>query len=86
MEPDIIEVKMERSKLTDDDHDLIIRLDQKMDMVLERLEKGDTCMDELKNRVSKLESFQATILGIAATISAGITILGDKISKAFFGG
>ena len=47
------------------DHDLLIRLDEKMDAILKRLEKGDTLMMKHGARIGKLESFQATLIGRA---------------------
>jgi len=52
---------------------LLSRLDERTENILSRLEKGDKCMDDLKFRVGKLEAFQATLIGIAATISIAIT-------------
>lgn len=67
------------------DHDLLIRLDEKMDAILKRLEKGDACMDEHEKRISKLESFQATLIGIAGFVSLAVSLVWNKIG-ALFGG
>lgn len=66
------------------DHDLLIRLDEKMDSMLKRLEKGDDCMDNHEKRISKLESFQATLIGIAGVVSFTVSLVWTKIG-AFFG-
>lgn len=68
------------------DHDLLIRLDEKVDTILKRLEKGDACMDEHDRRISRLENFQNTLLGIAATISIGISVAGSWIMSKLTGG
>lgn len=65
------------------DHDLLIRLDEKMDTILQRLEKGDACMEEHEKRIGKLESFQATLIGISTTISVAITAFGTWILAHF---
>jgi len=67
------------------DHDLLIRLDEKMDAILKRLEKGDTLMMKHGTRIGKLESFQATLIGIAAAVSFIVSLIWSKIG-AFFGG
>ena len=68
------------------DHDLLIGLNVQMGQTLERLEKGDQCMEDLKSRVGRLESFQATLVGIAAAVSFGITLIWDKLGKLFGSG
>lgn len=47
--------------ITDDltDHDLLIRLDTKMDNVLLRLDKGNDCLDEHDKRIDVLERCEA---------------------------
>ena len=67
------------------DHDLLIRLDEKVDTIIKRLEKGDQCMEDLKGRVSRLESFQATLVGIAAAVSFALTLVWDKLGKLWSG-
>jgi len=52
-----------------DDHDLLIRMDEKMDAVLLRLRDSDKAMGELSKRVSVLEGFKSTIMGVVAVIS-----------------
>lgn len=37
------------------DHDLLIRLDEKMDAIITRLEKGDACMKEHEQRIAVIE-------------------------------
>lgn len=75
---------MDRDAYTSD-HDLLIRLDEKMDAILKRLGKGDDCMGDHEKRISKLESFQATLIGIAAFVSFAVSLAQSKIG-AFFGG
>jgi len=67
------------------DHDLLIRLDEKMDAILKRLEKGDACMEEHDKRIGKIEAFHATMIGIAAFVSFTVSLIWSKIG-AFFGG
>jgi len=64
---------------------LLSRLDERTSTILTRLEKGDECMNDLKKRVGKLESFQATLIGIAGAVSFGVSLVWSKIG-AFFGG
>ena len=51
------------------DHDLLIRLDTKMDTILERLERGDVCMEEHNQRITSLELFRNSILAYVTCIS-----------------
>ena len=67
------------------DHDLLIRLDEKMDNILIRLGKGDVCIEDHEKRISKLESFQATLIGIAGFVSLAVSLVWSKIG-ALFGG
>ena len=67
------------------DHDLLIRLDEKMDAILKRLEKGDACMENHERRLGNLEGFQKTLLGIATTISVAITVFGNWALSHFRG-
>jgi len=72
--------------MDESDHDILLRLDERVDTILKRLEKGDDCMEDLKTRVGHLESFQATLVGIAAAISFALTLVWDKIGKLFGSG
>ena len=66
---------------------MLIRLDEKMDMILDRLKKGDDCMKEHDSRISKLENFSYTLLGIGAGISMLISTAGYWILNHLrFGG
>jgi len=67
------------------DHDLLIRLDEKMDAILKRLEKGDACMEEHEKRISKLESFQNTLLAFAGAISLAVSVTGSWVLSHFRG-
>jgi hypothetical protein len=68
------------------DHDLLIRLDEKMDTILKRLEKGDECMKDHETRLSRLESFQATLVGIAGVVAFAASFVWSKFSALFSGG
>lgn len=57
------------------DHDLLVRLDEKMDVVLKRLDAGDEELDDHDKRLKKLEVFQAKLIGIALAASAGISAI-----------
>lgn len=67
------------------DHDLLIRLDAKMDSVinsysdLKRGMYGDDGQGGLCGRISKIEQFQSTLLGIAASISFVVSLAGSWI-------
>jgi hypothetical protein len=65
------------------DHDLLIRLDEKMDNMLSRLEKGDACMDDHENRIGKLESLQNTILAFAGAVALGVSVAGSWVLSHF---
>jgi hypothetical protein len=66
------------------DHDLLIRLDEKMDAILKRLDDGDDCIKDHEKRIGKLESFQATIIGVAGVVSLTVSLIWSKLG-AFFG-
>jgi hypothetical protein len=66
------------------DHDLLIRLDEKMDAILKRLDNGDVCLQDHEKRIGKLESFQATIIGVAGVVSLTVSLIWSKLG-AFFG-
>ena len=55
------------------DREWLIQIDRKVDSILERLEKSDNCMKDHEDRLSKLEKFQSTLIGIAAAISITIS-------------
>ena len=67
------------------DHDLLIRLDEKMDAILTRLEKGVASIKDHNGRITKLESFQAVILAVAGAVSLAVSLVWSKLG-AFFGG
>lgn len=68
------------------DHDLLIRLDEKMDYVIRRLDEGDEEMDDHAKRIRGLEKFQAKLVGAAAFASVVITLIITKIESIFGGG
>lgn len=65
--------------------ELLVRLDERTDAIMKRLEKGDACMDNHEKRISKLESFQAQLLALAAGISFAVTLVWDKLGKFWSG-
>jgi len=65
---------------------LLARLDERTGTILERLEKGDKTMDDLKCRVGKLESFYAVILAFAGAVSLAVSVTGSWILSKFSGG
>lgn len=61
--------------MNDSERDALLgRLDERTGTILERLEKGDECMDDLKARVGKLEGFQSTVLAFVTSITIAITL------------
>jgi len=68
------------------DREWLIQIDGKVDSILDRLEKGDKCMKEHDARLSKLEKFQFTLIGIAASISLAISTGGYWILNRLHGG
>jgi len=65
------------------DHDLLIRIDENMKMVLAELKKGEIKMAELETRISTVEGFKHTLLGIAASISFAVSVLGAWLMSHF---
>lgn len=65
------------------DHDLLIRLDEKMDTILTRLGEGDQCMKDHEKRIGKLESFQNTILAFAGAVSLAVSVAGSWVLSHF---
>jgi len=61
------------------DHDLLIRLDEKMDNILTRLGKSDVCMEDHEKRIGKLESFQSTVLAFVTSITIGVTLAANWV-------
>lgn len=69
--------------MTVSDHDMLVRLDEKMDTIIWRLDKVDACQKEQGDRVSKLESFQGTIIAFAGAVSLGASIAGSWVLSHF---
>ena len=70
-----------------DDHDLLIRMDEKMDAVLKRLEDNDTTLDDLEARVDALERFKSAIFAVVAVVSFVVSAAGTWFMSHFrFGG
>jgi hypothetical protein len=65
--------------------ELLIRLDERMGTIVERLAKGDDCMKDHGARIGKLESFQATLVGIAGVVAFAASFVWSKFS-ALIGG
>lgn len=65
------------------DHDLLIRLDEKMDAILKRLDDGDDCIRDHEKRIGKLESFQNSILAFAGAVSLAVSVAGSWILSHF---
>jgi hypothetical protein len=61
------------------DHDVLIRLDEKMDTLIKRFDKTDQCMEDHARRIYSLEMFHNSILAYAAAISTVITAAGTWI-------
>lgn len=59
------------------------RVDTKLDLIIERLDKTDTAHDALRQRVDALEQSRAKTAGIVAAISA-LSGLVTAIVVAFF--
>ena len=68
------------------DHDLLIRLDEKVDAILKRLEKHDGKDEELEKRIGRVESFQIRVIGIATGISIAVSSVGSQLGHFFGGG
>jgi len=72
--------------MNDSERDQLLgRLDERTDAILKRLESGDRCIKDHETRIGKLEGFQNTMLGIAATISLAITVFGNWALSHFRG-
>ena len=69
--------------MTVSDHDMLVRLDEKMDTIIWRLDKVDVCQKEQDFRVSKLESFQGTVLAFAGAVSLAASIAGSWVLSHF---
>jgi hypothetical protein len=57
------------------DHDLLIRLDEKLSEVLRRMDGQDNRLARIENRVTTLESFRWKLVGAAAAIGAAASYL-----------
>lgn len=67
------------------DHDLLIRLDEKMDMIIDKLKKCEDNDKDHAKRLNKLEGFRGQIIGFAAAMSFGISFLVSKLGSMFGG-
>lgn len=64
----------------DSDHDLLIRLDEKMDAVLKALDEGNKCMDDHENRIKLLESDKDQRIGADKNVTRTAAIVSGIIS------
>jgi len=67
------------------DHDLLIRLDEKIDMILEKLKKCEDNDKDHSKRINELEGFKGQIIGFAAALSFVISTIISKFSQIFGG-
>jgi hypothetical protein len=80
-------------EMTDEsDHDILIEVRADLKHLLlsqQELKKGmygEDGQGGLCGRVSKLESFQATLIGIAGVVSLTVSLVWSKIGALFSGG
>jgi hypothetical protein len=67
------------------DHDLLIRLDEKVDVILKKQDKFEENYKDHAKRLNKLEGFRGQIIGFAAAMSFGISFLVSKLGSMFGG-
>lgn len=73
--------------MNDSERDQLLgRLDERTDAILKRLESGDNSLKDHEKRIGKLESFQATLIGIAGAVSFIVSLVWTKIGAFFSGG
>ena len=58
------------------DREWLVQIDGKVDSILARLEKGDTCMEDYGDRLDVLDKFQAKLVGIAVSLSLIASVCG----------
>jgi len=63
------------------DHDRIIRIDENVENIRERLTKGDELMKHHEQRISKLERWKAGIISGLALISIFATYILTEIMR-----
>lgn len=72
------------------DREWLVQIDGKVDSILSRLEKGDSCMKDYDDRLDALEKFQAKLIGIAISVSLLASFCGYwilcKLSELGIGG
>lgn len=61
------------------DHDLLIRVDTKLDTVIEKLTDVNAKVEKQETRIVALESFHNTILAYAASLSLAISLMGTWV-------
>jgi hypothetical protein len=73
--------------MNDSERDQLLgRLDERTEVILKRLESGDNCLKDHERRIGRLESFQATLIGIAGFVSFVVSLIWTKIGTFFQGG
>ncbi len=63
--------------------ELLIRLDERLETVLKRLENGDKCMKDHESRIVKVEGFQNTLIALAGSVAFVISIVGSWVFSHF---
>ena len=75
--------------MNDDDHDVLIRVDERTNTILNRVEEVHTELQKQNGRIGALERWQARILGgigLAAFVATTIALKGSDILKVLGGG
>lgn len=67
------------------DHDRLIRIDENVTMILQRMAKYDDNQVAQDQRIGKIEQFQSKILGVAGGISIIISVIWSHFSGLFGG-
>lgn len=63
------------------DHDMLIRIDTNVAMILERLNKTDEEQKEQDKRIGKIEQFQAKLIGIAGAVSFIVSVVWAQFGR-----
>ena len=75
--------------MNDDDHDVLIRVDERTNTILNRVEEVHIELKKQNGRIGALERWQARILGgigLAAFVATTIALKGSDIVKLLEGG
>ncbi|MCK5609020.1 hypothetical protein KAR91_44510 [Candidatus Pacearchaeota archaeon] len=65
----------------EDDHDLLIRIDENVGIIKERLDKGEKRFSKIESRVSSLERWKAYLGGAATLTALFVTLLFEKVRR-----